>query len=120
MVEWAIIKKKAVTQGQLVEPDLTEDEVFGKGPIAPGTGDKGDNANDGTNPIGKTPDGDKAESKEGKSGEKRSFGTVDERDHTRIVKALIEKGYKPDQAQAIAYDIIESGKFDENKLPKGK
>jgi len=38
-------------------------------------------------------------------------------DRHELVKALISSGYEPNAAYAAAYQIIESGKFNPNKLP---
>ena len=52
---------------------------------------------------------------------KKEYGVrqVDDREHTRLYKALTDQGMPSAQAHAVAYDIIESGKFDESRLPKG-
>lgn len=39
-------------------------------------------------------------------------------DRHELVKALISSGYEPNAAYAAAYQIIESGKFNPNKLPE--
>lgn len=115
MVDWAIIKAKAVAIGQQTEPTLTLDGVFGKGPIAPGTGDKTD---DGTSGGGTAANDTATKSPEGGGG-KKELAKPDDRDHTRLYKALMDQGMPSDEAHAAAYDIIKSGKFDESRLPKG-
>lgn len=117
MVDWALIKKRAVTLGQQSDPSLTVEEVFGKGPIAPGTGDKKENSDDGTQSSGGSSDNPSTKGKEESSGEKKQFTKPDERDHTRLYKALITAGYSSEEAHAAAYAIIESGKFKESRLP---
>lgn len=117
MVDWALQKKQAVKMGQEIDPELTEEEVFGKGPIAPGSGDKPKGDNDGTNGGSKATNDSTPKSPEG-SGGKKEFGKPDLRDHTRLFKALTNLGVPEEQAHAIAYHIIEGGKFDESRLPK--
>lgn len=69
MVDWTIIKKQAIANS--ADPTLTVEEVFGKGPIAPGSGDKkGDNADDGTQSGGGSAGSDPTTGKAGSSSEK--------------------------------------------------
>lgn len=119
MVDWAIIKAQALKVGQLTNPDLTEEAVFGKGPIVPGSGgDKKGGEDDGTSSGGKPPGGNSPKGEAGKRDEKKDFAKYDGRDHTRLYKALVAAGLGEDEAHAAAYHIIENQKFNENKLPK--
>lgn len=118
-VDWALIKARAVAIGQQSDPTLTIDAVFGKGPIAPGTGDKKeDGSDDGTGPTGKAPNDPAPKGAKRDEGEKKKFKSVkaDEREHTRLFRVLVSEGFPEEQAHAIAYHIIESGKFDEGRL----
>lgn len=72
MVDWAIIKATALKEGQKLNPDLTEEGVFGLGPTLPGAGDKKD-SNDGTNAGGKTQVSPAAKGETGSSGKKESI-----------------------------------------------
>lgn len=101
MVDWAIIKARAVALGQQQEPSLTIDGVFGKGPIAPGTGDKKD---DGTGSDSKNSDDSTTKSKEG-SGGKKELETHSDAIAAKI-KKLMDEGYPQKQAIAIAYSMV--------------
>lgn len=118
MVEWALTKKRAIQEGRQIDPELTEEEVFGKGPITQGSGDKKGDVDDGTNGGSQAPVNNPKESTPGSDG-KKNFTKPDMREHTRILKALKDKGYSDDEANAIAYHIIQDGDFDESRLPKG-
>lgn len=118
---WAENKNRFVTDCKAsLSGDNTFEEVFGSGPVPQGAAAAKDKPDDGTktdsavtvNPPSKRPVG---------NDEKKEYGVRqgDEREHSRLYKALTDQGMPDAQAHAVAYDIIESGKFNESRLPKG-
>lgn len=111
MSRWVSIKKKAAT-----EHGNTVEEVFGNGPIAPGTQDKSQSDKPG--------DGTPQPSRVQMS---RMMARVPKKDWDHYIalwKAFMVapgpdgKGYTEDEAWAATYKIIDGGTFKESRLPE--
>jgi len=117
MSKWASIKKAAAAEyGNTVE------EVFGMGPIVPGTQSKDSDGNPPKDPI----DQQKTENEKSvferltKEFSKRVDDTQKDKNNkmSEVIRALMsELGYDQDRAIAAAYKIVEEGYFKESRLP---
>ncbi len=123
MSRWTSIKKKAAAEfGNTVE------EVFGMGPIVPGTQDSSGDAAPEIPVRPQVSESDKdsemkafakpVKKKPKTDAEKKA--AAERRDRLELIWRALKDlpGYSDDRAWAVAHNILDSGKYDPSKLPK--